>query len=55
MENMGYDLMKKSGLNFGKGELYFDLLFSEEKHLIIITEFGGGWAMCQLQFRQPRV
>jgi len=54
MENMGYDLTKGPGLNFGKGRR--TLLWSfvpKGKALIIIIKLAGGWVMCQLQSRKP--
>ena len=54
MENMGYDLINGPGLNFGKGRRIMLRSFIQKgKPLIIIIELAEGWAMCQLQSRQP--
>ena len=53
MGSMGYDLTSGPGLNFSKGERYFNLLCRKEKPLIIITGLAGGWAMYQLRSHQP--
>ena len=51
---MGYDLTNGPGLNFGKGRRHYsDLLYQKGKPLIIIIKLAGGWAMCQLESRQP--
>ena len=54
MENMGYDLTKGPGLNFGKGRRALPRSFVPKgKTPNYYHRLAGGWAVCQLQSHQP--